>query len=101
MGSQIRRNVVRMSTPDLRWGKVGTSSDERSTADRVEHSTSPGLNTGRPLAVISAAGRKAPAMVDRMKRKKSCWVVLLTEEKISQVFLLMPLFTVLLSPFCF
>lgn len=56
--------MVRMSTPDLRLGKVGKSSDKRSTAGRVEHSTSPGLNTGRPLAVISAAGRKAPAMVD-------------------------------------
>lgn len=63
-GIQRRRWVVRMTTPDLSWGKVGVSSDKRSTAERREHSTSPGFKTGRPLAVNSADGRKAPAMVN-------------------------------------
>lgn len=57
---------MRMRRPDLKWGKVGLSSDRRSTADRREHSTSPDFNTGRPLAVSSAAGRNSSAMVERL-----------------------------------
>lgn len=61
-GSQSRRWVVRMRRPDLRWGKLGFSSDRRSTKERSEHSTSPGFSTGRPLPVICAGDSQFPAM---------------------------------------
>lgn len=57
-GSQRRRWVVRMRRPDLKEGKLGSSSDSRSTAESSWHSTSLGRSTGRPLLVIDAEGKK-------------------------------------------
>lgn len=57
-GSQRRRWVVRIRRPDLKEGKMGSSSDSRSTPESNWHSTSLVRRTGRPLLVTDADGNK-------------------------------------------
>lgn len=67
--SHRRRWVVRISRPDLRRGKVRRSGHSTSTEERIEHSTSFGSRTGRPLPVNSADGRQLAAIDGELDRR--------------------------------